>query len=679
MANFRDTTPQSLRLATFALLIILIGIVYWPALPGTFLFDDGVNLNALGAYGGVTDWNRLLLYLTSGMADPTGRPVSMLSFLIDATDWPAQPGPFKLTNLLIHVLNSALLVRVLCNLGYRAALETRHAERAAVLAGALWALHPLWVSTVAYIVQRQAMLPVTFLLIALLLWDCAWRSLEEGKVRRAWVTGFVGLGLASLCAVLSKANGALTPLLVGLVWWLVYRPSSVGHSGATRPPNADKSLRSSPDGATRLALAALVLPSVVLLISLLVMIPGAIDNAQQYRAWSLGERVLSQPRALLDYLGLLWIPRVGSQGLFADDFVVSTSLFSPWTTAPALLALIALVAAAVRAATGRARVLALSLLFFFAGHLMESGWLPLEPYFEHRNYLPAILLFWPLAIWLTSAKADNLRRIRTALSYLLPVVLAFLTLARASIWGDPALLSAQFVQRSPDSPRAQLWQSSREIDAGRFDLAVPRLLKALAQSPAETALAWNLLSAECAAGVAHPEYLALAEHALATTPKWQGLDRDWISERIADVGGNACPHYQPNALLRLLDAAEGNTRIEAIPDWKQDVVGLRGELALALDDVDSANAYFRQSLSIQPRPDMALRIAAHMGNAGHAREALKQLEAFRNQYGAVMPPATGVRRLHNRLLLRQGYFAHEMDELAAALRASLSESGNPSP
>src|SRR5690606_17444817 len=84
-------------------LALLTTLAYWPGTAGDFLFDDFANLPALGRYGGVRDLQTFLYYLASGIADPTGRPVSMLSFLIDARDWPADPFPFKRTGILLHV------------------------------------------------------------------------------------------------------------------------------------------------------------------------------------------------------------------------------------------------------------------------------------------------------------------------------------------------------------------------------------------------------------------------------------------------------------------------------------------------------------------------------------------------------------------------------------------------
>ncbi len=75
---------------------------------GDFLFDDFGNLPTLGATGPVDNWPTFWRYLTSGIADPTGRPIALLSFLADAQNWPTDPYPFKRTNLLLHLINASV-------------------------------------------------------------------------------------------------------------------------------------------------------------------------------------------------------------------------------------------------------------------------------------------------------------------------------------------------------------------------------------------------------------------------------------------------------------------------------------------------------------------------------------------------------------------------------------------
>ncbi len=106
--------------------------------------------------------------MTSGAADPTGRPLALLSFLIDANDWPADPYPFKRTSVLLHLINGALLCALLRNLGRAIGKPEAQVKSAALLGAGFWLLHPLFVSTTLYIVQREAMLPTLFILIGLL-------------------------------------------------------------------------------------------------------------------------------------------------------------------------------------------------------------------------------------------------------------------------------------------------------------------------------------------------------------------------------------------------------------------------------------------------------------------------------------------------------------------------------
>ena len=38
-----------------------------------------------------------------------GRPVSLMSFTLDGQNWPTDPYPFRITNLLLHLANGLLI------------------------------------------------------------------------------------------------------------------------------------------------------------------------------------------------------------------------------------------------------------------------------------------------------------------------------------------------------------------------------------------------------------------------------------------------------------------------------------------------------------------------------------------------------------------------------------------
>jgi hypothetical protein len=159
------TAGKALRYLLTALTPLIAWWAYSPGLHGGFLFDDFANLPALGGDG------------------PTGRPLTLLSFLLDARNWPADPFPFKRTNLILHLLNGGLLYLLLIRLGKLISNDTTRYRIGATFGATIWLLHPLLVSTTLYIVQREAMLPATCVLAGLLLWLRGREHLACGRIK----------------------------------------------------------------------------------------------------------------------------------------------------------------------------------------------------------------------------------------------------------------------------------------------------------------------------------------------------------------------------------------------------------------------------------------------------------------------------------------------------------------
>src|SRR5690606_19348161 len=291
--------------------------VYLPGLSGPFLFDDFPNLEQLGARGPIKSFELLQAYLTSGFAGPTGRPVSLLSFLLDANDWPADPRPFKRTNLIVHLTVGFVLYSATQKLLQASGRTSEEATRIAALSAALWLLNPFLVSTTLYTVQRMTQLAALFVLGGIWCYLHG-RGLLTSKPRHGYAWISLGVPLFTLLALLSKENGALLPLLV-LVIHL-----HLNLSGNTNRP------------ARLWVTLFLVVPSLMIIVYLAMRIPSS-DRAFASRDFTLGERLLSQPRFLWDYLYHLTIPHIQTQGLFQDGRIVSKGLLEPWTTLPALL------------------------------------------------------------------------------------------------------------------------------------------------------------------------------------------------------------------------------------------------------------------------------------------------------------------------------------------------------
>lgn len=645
-----------LGLATIAL---VVWIAYHPGLSGGFLFDDFVNLDALGNSGPVNNWRTFWRFITSGTADPTGRPLALLSFLIDARDWPAEPAPFLRTNVLLHLLNGTLLFALLRQLGRALDAGDQRIDAAALLATGLWLLHPLFVSTTLYIVQREAMLPATFTLLGLL-------AYSKGRIRLAqtdghsgalWMVG--GIGLGTLLALLCKANGILLPLLAWVLEATVFRHhDSVCDLGAT----AKKRLR-------LIKALLLIVPSLCLIAYVVSFVP--LWNAPLgARPWTIGQRLLTEPRVLLEYLYLLIVPRSVSTGVFNDGYVVSQGLWQPASTLPALLLIAGLIASGF-CMRRRTPALAAALLFFFAGHLLESSSIPLELYFEHRNYLPALLLFWPLARALCGWKVAKLPRIAIAAGMLM--LCAVTTWQRSELWGKPEQLAALWAKQNPDSSRAQATAAMTDLKAGRAAQALSQLAPLWRQRPYDLQIAFNTINAACMTrGLTDDDKRGIAA-ALRHTQKGQLLIYQWIGNSIEAAASGQCKGLALSDIESWLDSALLNPAINNVHIRGQDVEPLLAQIALRQHKPDVALQHFDRALIAYPTPDVAARQASLLASSDYYEQALAHLDTYEHLKNQVHHPGFNMPWLHAKVLEWEDYWPFEMAMLRRKLHEAIVE------
>jgi tetratricopeptide (TPR) repeat protein len=304
------------------------------------------------------------------------RPLAYLSFALNYYFGQLDVFGYHLVNLCIHLLTATVLFLLLQRM---LALTTRNpiyglsADQIALLATLIWALHPLNVTAVTYIVQRMASMAALFYLLAMLLYVKG-RLAADNRRRGAL---FILCFLAGLGAVATKENGAMLPVSLLALEIYLLRPTD------TRPPLCLK--------ITLLAAAgALALYGVYMLTA------GGLLAGYENRTFTPLQRLMTQPRILIFYLGLLLYP-TGSRLMLLHDPEVSTGWLTPWTTLPALMLICGffLLSLSMRK---RSPMVGFSLLFFLLNHAIESSILPLEMVYEHRNYLPMAFLGLVLAI-----------------------------------------------------------------------------------------------------------------------------------------------------------------------------------------------------------------------------------------------------------------------------------------
>ena len=424
-------------------LFLLTILVYLPGLSGDYMFDDMPNLlsnNRLHIDD--LDIDSLMSAAYSSGSGLFRRPVSMATFAINRYFFDVDPWSYKVVNLTIHIL-TGFVIFLLCRLlvsSYRMQHNTGMSDRAAywlpVVVSGLWLVHPLNLTPVLYIVQRMTSLTALFTVCGLCLYTFGRQRMLTGKHG----TGLIITGLVMFggLATLSKETGVLLPLYMLVIEISLFRFRDF-------------------NGQTSRTITGFF--GIVILIPLSLFLLVMLTNPESLlnyhsRDFTLLERLLTEARVLVFYLKLIIMPTITELGLYHDDISLSRGLLDPPTTLYSILGLAALLAAAI--ALLKVRPLAsLGILWFFAGHALESTIFQLDIAYEHRNYLAdmgIILALCSLAALQTVTRLAHIARIIAPLCFLL--LFAHTTWLRADQWSDNVNHGIYEARHHPESFRA---------------------------------------------------------------------------------------------------------------------------------------------------------------------------------------------------------------------------------
>ena len=313
------------------------------------------------------------------------RPVSMLTFALNWYMGKDNVFGYHIVNNAIHMVTAFFLFLTVLNLLMTPNLKEKYNGNEyliAFLSAVLWAVNPIQTQAVTYIVQRVALFAAMFYVIGIYLY-LKTRLFSSGHKRSLFAIGCL---LSFILAIGSKENAVTFPIALLLIEILFFQNLS-------------------DEGSRRKVIAALTIvgASVAAILSVL-YINGDISQVlkgYEKRTFTLGERLMTEPRIVMYYLSQIFYP-ISSRFSLVHDIKISTSLFKPWTTIPAILSIISLLGIGFSQAIKRP-IIALGIFFFFINHIIESSIIPLELIFEHRNYLPSFFLFLPVAtglIWM---------------------------------------------------------------------------------------------------------------------------------------------------------------------------------------------------------------------------------------------------------------------------------------
>ena len=350
------------------------------------------------------------------------RPLPVLSYALDRLV--AAPAWFHAVNLLWHGAASV---------GAAALARRLSGERAGLIAGLLFAVHPVHVEAVANVVGRAELMAATFVCLSV------WAALNERHA--AWSVG------AFAIALLCKENAAVAPALVAWAWML-----GIGRPGRGR--------------ATALVAGWVVTAGVWALLRAEVLAPytGFHAIAPVFMGLDPGVVRITAVAALADVARLLVAPvilradyaplervAVGSPG--DPAFLLGVAVFAAWA--------VLLAAAWRRGRTVEALGLGwIAIAFLPVSNLLVTVGVLVA---ERTLYLPSAGLVIALGAALAGLPGRRAAVITTALVIAGTVRSA----TRVPVWRDDVRLTASILDDSPSSYRGPartggLLQSARQ-------------------------------------------------------------------------------------------------------------------------------------------------------------------------------------------------------------------------
>ncbi|MDT4290617.1 hypothetical protein RO575_13710 [Methylomonas sp. MO1] len=422
------------------LLVLAMAVIaiYNPGKAGPFLADDYPNIvDNSGVLLKHFNSQELSAAWSANTSGPFKRPLASLSFAFNYyfSGQQFSPTAFKLTNIGLHIINS-FLVFFLSRLLFKAVSPAFPSRKLAFLSAAIWALHPLQLTSVLYVVQRMNSMSCLFMLSGFLLF-------LKGRFQADKPIGIIlmlsGCALGTVLGVLSKENALLLPALIFI-------------AELTLLPTIPSAARNKVYGYYAVST---ILP-VLLGVAYLIINPQYLLNSYLIRDFSITERVMTEARVLFYYLGLIIYPDATQLSLAHDDFPLSTDLFQPFNTVLAIGGVVGLIAVALyNCHRKRLAFLNFAILWFFVGHVMESSVFALELVYEHRNYLPSIgIVIGFVALlyqWLAGKISNGLLNVLYAC---ITISLAFATYTRSAVWSNANSFSYFEMRNHPASLRA---------------------------------------------------------------------------------------------------------------------------------------------------------------------------------------------------------------------------------
>lgn len=435
----KQTYKSIFTILSFYLLLLSTFFLYITNITEYFILDDASNLATLKLLD--TDIKSWQYILTSNDSGIFGRSLSMLTFIGDWLISINHYTQFKKTNLAIHLLCGCLGFILTGQILNQFRQFKDRAYIIALTSLGLWLLAPMHISTVLYSIQRMAQLSTLFILLSLIAYIC----FRQHSTKRPQLfnlcaiisaTGFICLGL--LC----KENSIVGFGLILLIELFIFKFKS----------NNKLSVSITMYFTIPIAIA------VCYLVFRLSSDSDFLSGGYQSRSFDLLERLLTQIHVVWNYLQNLILPNIFEMTVFHDDFPITKSFFdTPWTVIKLILLLSPLLLL-IKRKKAPYQLILFGYAFYLCAISLESSFIPLEIYFEHRNYLPSWGFFLCISLLfitlIDSAKTKDTKIIYYSIAVLYLIAYLSSTFYLANKWSNKESLMLHSYIAHPTSYRA---------------------------------------------------------------------------------------------------------------------------------------------------------------------------------------------------------------------------------
>lgn len=319
---------------TFLALFITLFTIYSNSFYGEWHFDDYANIvNNPYIQIKAFSWEEIKHCIYGLEQKRPSRPLSYLSFALNYHLDGLNVFGFHVFNFIVHYLAAAFLFLFIYNTLKLPLLKDKNepvAYPVALLATFFWAINPVFVTSVTYIVQRMASMAGMFYILSMYFYLKA-RIAENSRHSTGF---FIGCTLAGLAAVLSKENAVMLPVSILLFDLFLIQ--------GINKDNIKKTLK------------IIIIPSIIILFIGLIY-TGSFSQAFggfELRDFTMIQRLLTEPRVILFYLSLLFYP-INSRLALLYDIDIFHTILEPWTTIPAILVIVLIIAFAFYVAKKR--------------------------------------------------------------------------------------------------------------------------------------------------------------------------------------------------------------------------------------------------------------------------------------------------------------------------------------